>query len=158
MGKDLTPWQGVQVPKPTPELTKSLGPRELEEHRSRICFEVRTVLSAYFQPSEPDDVKMAQLAWWADELEDWKHESIVWALRKWNREKPRMRPTPGDIVAILKKLWGHEQVKRGGTKPEAQPEQSNVERISPDRANEILREMGMTRARLSAVQGKEEEQ
>ena len=36
MGKDLTVWQGARVPTATPELTKSLSPQQLAEHRQRI--------------------------------------------------------------------------------------------------------------------------
>lgn len=64
------------------------------------------VLSAYFQPHEDERIKAAQLAWWCDELEDWTQEQVVWALRQWNRDNPRLRPTPGDIVAVLKRKRG----------------------------------------------------
>lgn len=64
------------------------------------------VLSAYFQPHESADIQTAQLAWWADELQDWTREQVVWALRKWNRDEPRRRPTPGDILRLLKSKRG----------------------------------------------------
>src|SRR6056297_1194063 len=95
-----------ETPTPTPQLAKSLSPPELEQHRRTIAFNVRTVLSAYFQPHESEEIKAAQLSWWCDELEDWTHEQVVWALRQWNRENPRLRPTPGDIVAICKRERG----------------------------------------------------
>lgn len=64
------------------------------------------MLSAYFQPSEAQEVRTGQLAWWCDELQDWGHEQIVWGLREWNRMNPRLRPTPGDIVSLLKAKRG----------------------------------------------------
>ena len=84
-----------------------------------IASEVRVVLSAYFQPSEAEDIRAAQLAWWCDELQDWTREQVVYGLRQWNRDNPRARPTPGDIVAILKAMRGKAEAKR---MPPPQPE------------------------------------
>ena len=96
----------------TPELSKSLSPQELEEHRHAIAFEVRIVLSAYFQPSEPQEIRDGQLAWWCDSLEDWTREQVVYGLRKWNESNPRLRPTPGDITALLKRTRGERELER----------------------------------------------
>ena len=82
-------------------MSRSLTPQDLQDHRATIAFEVRTVLSAYFQPHEADEIKTSQLAWWCDELQDWEHRQVVWGLRQWNRDNPRIRPTPGDIVSVL---------------------------------------------------------
>lgn len=73
------------------------------------------MLSAYFDPSESEEVKAGLLAWFCDELQDWKHEQVVWGLREWNRENPRRRPTPGDIVAILKRARGEKYAKQLAT-------------------------------------------
>jgi hypothetical protein len=117
MGTEIA--TGRSLPTATPELTKSLSRQEVEGHRARIAFEVKTVLSAYFQPHEDDAIKAGQLAWWCDELEDWEQEQVVWALRKWNREEPRKRPTPGDILSILKAQRGKaEAAKRPAPTPE----------------------------------------
>lgn len=124
----LTPWQGVQVPKPTPELTKSLSPQQLAEHRRKIAFDVRVVLSAYFQPHEDEKVKAGQLAWWCDALEDWPHESVVYALRKWNEDNPRVRPTPGDIVSMMKRLRGEREAERNRTSTAARMQQVSADR------------------------------
>ena len=96
----------ASIPTPTPQIAKSLLPQQLDAHRAKIASEVKVVLSAYFQPHEDERIKAAQLAWWCDELEDWTQEQVVWALRQWNRDNPRLRPTPGDIVAILKRKRG----------------------------------------------------
>lgn len=94
------------LPAPTPQHAKLLSPQELSAHRQAIAFDVKVTLSAYFDPSEAEEVKAGLLAWFCDELQDWTHEQVVWALRSWNRENPRRRPTPGDIVALLKKARG----------------------------------------------------
>jgi hypothetical protein len=100
------------IPPPTPQVAQSLSPQALHDHRAMIASEVRVVLSAYFQPSEAEDVKAAQLAWWCDELQDWTRQQVVWGLRKWNREHPRARPTPGDIVALMKDQRGKAEAAR----------------------------------------------
>ncbi|WP_083195215.1 hypothetical protein [Pararhodobacter sp. CCB-MM2] len=67
-----------------------------------------------------------QLSWWCDELQDWTLEQAVWGLRKWNREHPRTRPTPGDIVVILKAERGRQKAAdvaamTASREPERQP-------------------------------------
>lgn len=109
------------LPTPTPELSKSLSRQELEEHREKIAFEVRVVLSAYFQPNESNEVQAAQLAWWCDELEDWTHEQVVWALRRWNKENPDRRPSPGHISKLLLKTRGKKEVERAKLALSQQP-------------------------------------
>ena len=119
-----TVWQGQDVPTVTPEVTKSLSPQEVEDHRAKIAFEVGIVLSVYFQPQEDAATRAGQLAWWCDELEDWKQEQVVWALRDWNRSKPRIRPTPGDILAILNTKRGHAEAERARARASQIPQQS----------------------------------
>lgn len=133
------------IPPPTPKIAASLSPQELHDHRQAIASEVRTVLSAYFQPHEAEEVRAAQLAWWCDELQDWTREQVVWALRKWNRDNPRIRPTPGDIVAICKKARGQ---KMAASMPKQEPREDCTP-ISPDRAAEILAEAGFAPRKIN---------
>lgn len=138
MGTDITA-QVPDLPTVTPQHAKSLSPQALKDHRARIAFDIKTVLSAYFQPHEAEEVKAAQLAWWCDELQDWTQDQVLWALRKWNRDFPRLRPTPGDILRICKAARGR---KHAATiKPHPQPVQSEP-RISKDEAARILAEAG----------------
>ena len=102
---------------------------------------MRTVLSAYFQPHESEEIRASQLAWWCDELQDWHREQIVWALRKWNREHPRHRPTPGDIATICKAERGRRHAE--AVKLAASVCEPERERVSPDAAAEILRAAGV---------------
>ncbi len=126
------------LPTPTPQHAKSLSPQGLEEHRHKIASEVKIVLSAYFKPSEDAAIIAGQIAWWCDELEDWTQEQIVWALRHWNRENPRLRPTPGDIVAICKKARGR---KIAAQLPKQEPEPER-KAIDADTAARIMAEAG----------------
>lgn len=133
MGTELTT---MDVPSPTPLHAKSLSPQELSAHRQVIASEVKTVLSAYFQPHESEAIKAAQLAWWCDELQDWTHEQVVYALRKWNRDNPRWRPTPGDIVKSLKMLRGMREVER--MKATAEKPEPEKKRATPEQVAAIL--------------------
>jgi hypothetical protein len=101
-----------------------------------IASEVKIVLAAYFDPSESDEVKAGLLAWFCDELQDWTHEQVVWALRSWNRENPRRRPTPGDIVGLLKKARGQKLAKAKIDAPV--PEHQGM---TPERAAEVAAEL-----------------
>lgn len=131
-------------PTVTPEVAKSLSQRQLSEHRAKIAFDVQVVLSAYFQPHESDEIKAAQLAWWCDELQDWTQEQVVWALRDWTRKNPRHRPTPGDILRICKEARGRKLAQQ--SKP--QPQVEDKDRITADRAAEILAEAGFAAKRF----------
>jgi hypothetical protein len=126
------------IPTPTPQHDKSLSPQELADHRQAIASEVKVVLSAYFQPHEAEEIRAAQLAWWCDELQEWTREQVVWALRKWNRDDPRRRPTPGDITGLLKQARGR-KVAAQMPKAEPEPERKPVDR---ETAAEILRAAG----------------
>lgn len=78
-------------------------------------------MSAYFDPSESEEVKAGLLAWFCDELQDWTHEQVVWALRGWNRDNPRRRPTPGDLVGMLKRARGEKLAKQTAAIQKAAP-------------------------------------
>ena len=134
------------VPSPTPELSKSLSPQKLEEHRTRIGREVQIILSAYFQPRESPDVIAGQIAWWCDELEDWTIEQIVWAMRKWNRDNPYRRPTVGHIVKMLKAARG---AKLAGEVKRQAAQEPPVDRVDPETAARILKEAGFAPKRMS---------
>jgi len=130
------------LPRPTPELAQSLSPPQLEEHRTKIASEVRIVLSAYFQPHETEEIKSGQLAWWCDSLEDWKREQVVYALRKWNEQNPRLRPTPGDIVKLLKDARGKAEAERMRlSKPAPEPQSAVVTDEERERRKRIVDEV-----------------
>lgn len=127
-------------PSPTPQHAKSLLPQELADHRRAIASEVKIVLSAYFKPSEDDDIRAGQLAWWCDELQDWTQEQVVWALRQWNRDSPDKRPTPGHILGIMTAMRG----KREAARLAALPKREDPVRapVTAERAAEIMAAAG----------------
>ena len=138
MGTEVT--KGAVLPAPTPQHAKSLSPQELRDHRAKIAFDVRTVLSAYFQPHEAEEIRAAQLAWWCDELQDWTQEQVLWGLRKWNRDNPRHRPTPGDILMILKEARGRKVAASFPKQPSTPEPQSKI--ITAEVALEIMAAAG----------------
>lgn len=111
------------------------------------------MLSAYFKPHETEEIQAGQLAWWCDELQDWTREQVVWALRQWNRDNPRFRPTPGDIVAMCKAARGAKvaremAAKRAAEQAAEQAAEPPKKRPSPERAAEILAEAGYAPKRM----------
>jgi hypothetical protein len=124
----------------TPQVSRGMSTEELKGHRAKIAFEVKTVLSAYFQPHEAEEIRAAQLAWWCDELQDWTREQVVWGLRQWNRENSRARPTPGDILGLLTAMRG----KREAAKLNALLKPAEEERmpVTKERAQQIMEAAG----------------
>lgn len=142
MGTEL-----AKIAAPTPQIAKGLSQQELFAHRDQIYSEVMAVLGAYYQPSDPPEVRAINKAWWCDELQDWTHEQVVYALRQWNRDNPRLRPTPGDILRMLKRLRGMKEAQRMRTNaPAPEPEK---ERATPEQVNAILAEAGFSPKRMT---------
>lgn len=137
------------IPAPTPQIAKSLSQHELQEHRAKIAFEVRVMLHAYYEPNESDEVKSGMLAWFCDELQDWTLEQVVWSLRHWNRENPRRRPTPGDVLSILKLQRGKAEAAKMASLPRPAPEPR--EPVTPERATEILAQVGFRPRRIEGA-------
>ena len=121
-------------PAPTPQYKQSLSPEKLAEHRVKIAFDVEIILQGYWDSQPPAQVKAGILADWADTLEDWTQEQILYALRKWRNEFPSKRPNPGHILVTLKELRGRAEVKRMPMQ-EPVPE---IQRVSAERAAEIM--------------------
>ncbi len=84
------------------------------------------------------------MADWCDALEDWTQEQIVWALRKWRNENPNKKPNAGHILAVMKEARGR---KVAAQLPKQQPKPDR-ERISADRASEIMQEIGFNAKRF----------
>lgn len=104
--------------------------------------EVRALLSEYYSPDMPADVLAAKLADWADELQDWTVQQVLWARRKWVRENPDRRPNVGHILQIMKAERGRQKANERRAAERANTPEAPRERITPDRAAEILREHG----------------
>lgn len=75
-------------------------------------------------------MKAGILADWMDTLEDWTHEQVVYALRKWRNDMPDKRPNPGHILAMMKDLRGRKIAK---TLPKPAPEAPRVSMTAEER-------------------------
>ena len=69
-------------------------------------------MDGYWDRMPPDHVKAGILADWADALEDWKQEQVLYALRVWRNDNPSKKPNPSHILSILKTLRGKAEAKR----------------------------------------------
>jgi len=129
------------VATPTPRHGRSLSPQGRQDHRASIAFECKVffVAANYWRGNEGAEVESAVLAWWCDELEDWTKEQIVYAMRKFNRDNPRIKATPGDILAIMTKLRGSREAERMRAIPK--PEEPKRDPVTAERAAEIMREV-----------------
>ena len=107
------------IPAPTPRHAQSLSADQLDEHRRAIAFDVEVILDGYWEKHPPVHVKAGILADWADTLEDWTQEQVLYVLRKWRSINPNKRPNPGHILAMLKETRGKAELKR---RPETKDE------------------------------------
>ncbi|MEO0569892.1 MAG: hypothetical protein AAF066_19345 [Pseudomonadota bacterium] len=92
----------MQLPTPTPLLTRSLSPQECEDHRKRIAIEVEIVLDGYWKDRPSPQMRAAIFADWMDTLEDWHTDQIRHCLRRWRELNPNKKPNPGHILGMLK--------------------------------------------------------
>lgn len=137
-----------KLPTPTPRLTQSLLPHEVEDHRARIAFEVEIIMQGYWQAALSPEMKGAVLADWCDELEDWPQDQVRAALRDWRGRNPSKRPNPGHIAEILKAWRGRDYVASLPPKREA----PRRERCGRARAEEIMDEIGFQPKRFGGEQ------
>jgi|AntRauTorckE5430_2_1112549.scaffolds.fasta_scaffold11194_3 hypothetical protein len=119
---------------------------EQDAHRARIAFDVEVILDGYWKDRPPENVKAGILADWADTLEDWTQEQILYALRKWRNENPSRKPNPSHILGILKMMRGKAEVKRNPPAPAPQIER---QRATKTEAAAIMENAGFAPKRFA---------
>lgn len=102
-------------------------------------------MDGYWDKQPPDHVKAGIMADWADALEDWTQEQILYALRKWRDDFPNKKPNPGHIKALLKRLRGQKEAQRN---PAPKVETEGRQRITADDAARIMAEAGFAPKRF----------
>ena len=120
---------------------KSMSVNDLIDHRSKIAFDVEVILQGYWDKQPPAEVKAGILADWADALEDWTQEQVLYALRQWRNEHPNKTPNPGHILSVLRELRAKAEWKRA-PKVQIAPEPER-ELLSAERRAQIAAEMGL---------------
>ena len=124
---------------PTPQLAQSLSQDRLDEHRAKIAFEVEVIMDGYWDKHPPAHVKAGIMADWADSLEDWTQEQILYALRKWRDQFPSKKPNPGHIKGMLKETRGRAEARRN---PAPKPAEPANNRVTADATQAIMDEIG----------------
>ena len=128
-------------PAQTLRLSQSLSPDQLDAHRTKIAFDVEVILQGYWDKQPPAEVKAGILADWADALEDWTQEQVLYALRKWRADQPNKTPNPGHILSVLRELRAKAEWKRA-PKVEIAPVPER-QQLSAERRAQIAAEMGL---------------
>ena len=110
-----------------------------------------TLLSHYYQPGQDQAVTEAAMVDWVSFLSEYTQDQIERACRAYLEEFPRYRPGPGDIKRRIQKVaLSHEP---GGFSAKALPApEAQRDRISGDRARQIMDEIGFTPKRMQQVQ------
>lgn len=68
-----------------------------------------TLLSLYWMPNEPAELREAQMTMWLEDLEAFDVPVIADAIKEWRQQPGGRRPTPGDIYQLC---TGHNQANR----------------------------------------------
>ena len=103
------------------------------------------MLDGYWDRMPPAEIKAGILADWADTLEDWNQEQVVYALRKWRDANPSRKPNPGHILCVLKELRGRKEAQRMAVSVQDDPEAERKEHTAEMRArvSAMVGEMGV---------------
>lgn len=116
-----------------------------------------SLLSPYYEKDVPQGVRVMEAEDWADALSEFPQWAIQKAAQWWkSADNPdrRKRPLEGDIAARAKfemQVVRAAQIKlrtNGGCKSQPEPDK---ERISPQRASEILAEVGFHPKRMDVA-------
>lgn len=75
------------------------GGRQGMAHAAWISGRIETLLSHYYQPDSPSEVRDGAIDDWVEILSHLPKAAIEMACAAWLRDQPRRRPTPGDIRA-----------------------------------------------------------
>lgn len=78
-----------------------------------IAGRVQVLLSHYFQPDNPQEVREAAIEDWVSILSDYSREAIDAACNRYLRDQPRRRPTPGDIRSKINEPVERKAQQRG---------------------------------------------
>ncbi|AHD02937.1 hypothetical protein [Leisingera methylohalidivorans] len=134
----------------TPTGFNALSPQQQQEHRAKIGVRAQAILGQFWQHADtPDAVKAIELEGWMDVLENCSHSEIRAAWRDYQTD-PKNRtasgrlakPDAGAIRAVI---------LRKRPKPKVVPNQSaepEEPRVSAERAEAIMREIGFTPRRF----------
>ncbi len=125
------------------ELTSSNGNstpslRDQPDHRQWIAGRIYTLLSHYWREDDPDALTTAIASDWVEVLAGMPQRAIQAACLQYLRDEPRRKPTPGAILALARDATpSPPRLVVAYQAPPPKPE-----RVSGERANEIMNEIG----------------
>lgn len=111
---------------------------------------VLTLLSHYYQPDQPSELSEAAMLDWLEILDGQSEAHIQRACIDHMRERPRTRPTPGDILKRVNAFRANEARAHHSAEVHSLPPPR--ERVSAEAANEILRAAGFVPRRIPQQQ------
>lgn len=86
---------------------------------------------------------------WMDALENYTLEEVKSACSRWVRYNPRKMPNEGDILNLMGIQRQEEIAEYKAKNPP--PEEPRKERVSPERAKQILEEIGFRPQRFGST-------
>lgn len=116
-----------------------------ESHREWIVGRVLTLLNHYWREDDPVEMSAAIARDWADVLEGLPQEYIQRAVIRFQQTSGNRKPTPGAIYALTRDLMPAPTVVVSAP-PVPEPQR---ERVSADRAAEIMNEVGFKPKRFN---------
>ena len=123
----------------------ALSPEQRRERLLWIAGRVKTLLSSFYDPREDEALEEAVLDDWIAILEGQPRRYVQEACVAYLADPPRTkggsprRPIPGDILALARRFQARDLPQAKAAPAQAEPPR---ERVSPERATEMLREAG----------------
>ncbi len=111
--------------------------RDQPDHRQWIAGRIYTLLSHYWREDDPDALTTAIANDWVEVLAGMPQRAIQNACVQYLRDEPRRKPTPGAILELTRAAAPPPRLIVSQAPPPPKPE-----RISAERANEIMKEVG----------------
>lgn len=125
-------------------LSRSLGSQELGKHRAMVAVELEVMAKKMDRFGWERDRNSAAhdrlLSDWMDALHDYPLDEVRAACRDWVMSSPRKMPNEGDILSIIKRQRFETMQAHKAKMPAPRP--APKDRVSKDRAAEILAEVG----------------
>lgn len=115
--------------------------QERQSKREWVLGRIATLLSHYWRDDDPSELTEAIARDWADILEGMSQDAISKACTAYLRNEPRRKPTPGAIYELAREFTPRPVVVSRTPEPER-------ERISAERAAEIMAEVGFRPKRM----------
>jgi hypothetical protein len=131
------PKTGLTLP-----LSKSLASPDLDKHRAMVAVELEVMAKKMDRFGwDRDRGSMAHdrlIADWMDTLQDYPLTEVRAACRAWVQDNPRRMPNEGDIRSKILAA----RSKHVAALPKPAEAETQTERVSADRAAEIMAEAG----------------